>query len=354
MDYKTIHLVHTADSWRPHQIATLERLLKNNYPSFKIHLIIISDKKRMLTNTIHKSVPTEMQSEILNASAATNVTNTSQVLTETIDPSPHFRNKRFPKRNRKVKKFSTKPPSPNRKKRKTDPPAQDLELDIKVGAQNLFNVLLNHIQLHDASITSAANSTSETPSAPEATRTIEELLNNYPQIFVEHLSYNQVFKNSPLFISWRNLNDESRLFAIRVLYLWQYAGISFDLLETQEENLPNGATTYETVNGNGTTPSQQRIEISVNAIETPQSQLDNLIASGYSGFSQLPESVVSIDENGLHMGTKTSCHAFFGELLMNLRRANKKTKPSSLIKKAIALFCRKSAVDSKHCASIRD
>lgn len=353
MDNKTIHLVHTGDSWKPNQINALGNIVKN-YPSCRIHLVVIGGEKKSTTttNTIYKLTTTSTQTQ--NELAAVDQVNatTSETITETNPPSLHFKRIRL-KRNKRTKKFAVKPTPLKRKKRKTTPPSEDLEVDVKVGAQNLFNILLNrkHDTQHDT--TSTVTPTFETTATSRAISSIDELLNNYPQIFVEYLSYNQAFRNSPLFFSWRNLNDESRLFAIRVLYLWQYAGISFDLLDVQEGNLLSDAITYKTVNANDTTPSQ-RIEISVNKMETPQNQLDDLIALGYSDFSKLPGGVVSIDENGLHMETKTSCHAFFGELLLSLRRANENTRPSTMIKKTIALFCKKSAVDSKHCASIRD
>lgn len=332
MDNTTIHLIHhAADTWSSSELNTLDDIAQN-YPQCKIHLVIINNERER-SNFIHK-LPTVTAKSVTDSSS--NAT-TSKLL---VDKSVQNKRKKRSKRSKKTQ----------RKKRKMDKVVtqpEDLELNINVGPQNLFNLLLNRKRFEHLNSTTPIATETSLITSPNPMSNIDELLEKYPQIFTEHVTYNEVFRNSPLFFSWRRLNKRSRLFAIRVLYLWQYAGISFDLPHHHEQNLTNNA--YKTINA-----TSERVEISISNHQSPEVELANLVALGYADFKKLPEGVVSIDEEGLHMETKTSCHAFFGELLMELRKSNEKGSPASMIKKTIVVFCKKRAVDPRYCANIKD
>lgn len=176
------------------------------------------------------------------------------------------------------------------------------------------------------------------------TATLDDIRQKHPKIFVERLSYEDAFRNSPLYNTWRNLNDHMRLFAIRVLDLWQYAGLSFELPDDHDDRYK-----YET-DSNNSTPGV--VEIDTEAPGNAE-KLGKFIQMGFSSYSKLPEGVVTVDDEGLHMETKTSCHAFFGEVLMALRKANRSDNPTDILKKTLAVFCMKRAVDPKYCRAQR-
>lgn len=149
---------------------------------------------------------------------------------------------------------------------------------------------------------------------------ISKLLERHPKIILNRLTYQDVFTNTPLGDVWPYLKQPNRVFATRALLLWQFGGSSFALPETSDTN------------------RKQRIQ--------------RLISSGDESFRSLPNGVVTIDDEGLHMQTKTACHAFFGEIIAKLRAA-KGDSVEDIIRGALGVFCKRGAVDSGYCASIK-
>lgn len=146
----------------------------------------------------------------------------------------------------------------------------------------------------------------------------ENVVRKHSGVLIEWLNYTEIFTNSPLQTTWRNLNEKSKLFACRVMYLWQYGGISFDLLENW---------------GNKT--------------------LENVIVLGLKAFRNLPKGTVTIDDKGWHMESGIGCHAFFGDLLMNLKKANNQDTVQSIIKKTLDVFCKKGNIESGYCSTVK-
>lgn len=158
-------------------------------------------------------------------------------------------------------------------------------------------------------------------------KTLRDVLIAHPNIFVEALNYTEAFNNSPLYNTWQNLNEKTRVFAIRTIYLWQYGGISFDLLEENYKDLTLGKNNI--------------------------SSIEDVVELGLNAFSKLPKGVVTIDDRGWHMESRTSCHAFFGDMLMNLRKADSSATPEEIIKKTLNVFCRRGSVDSGYCSTVK-
>ncbi|KAH1025313.1 hypothetical protein HUJ05_010058 [Dendroctonus ponderosae] len=54
----------------------------------------------------------------------------------------------------------------------------------------------------------------------------------------------------------------------------------------------------------------------------------------------MPQEVVTADDEGLHIFTKSPCHAFFGEVLGYLRRARGDETPKMIIRKSLKVLIR--------------
>lgn len=171
-------------------------------------------------------------------------------------------------------------------------------------------------------------------SKPTQQKTLRDILRLYPDIVLETLNYTEAFYNSPLINTWQNLNEKTRLFAIRTIYLWQYGGLSFDLLEENYKDF-------------------SRYKYNTNQEANETSSIESVVALGLTAFRKLPKGVVTIDDKGWHMESKTSCHAFFGDMLMNLRRATTDVAPEEIIKRTLKVFCKKGGIDSGYCSSVQ-
>lgn len=164
-------------------------------------------------------------------------------------------------------------------------------------------------------------------------KTLRDILRLYPDVVLQTLIYTEAFNNSPLFNTWRNLNENARLFAIRIIYLWQYGGISFDLLNENYKDLSRYKHNTKQ-NSNNTT------------------SIEDVVVLGLTAFKKLPSGTVTIDDKGWHMESRTSCHAFFGDMLMSLRKANSDAAPQEIIKRTLDVFCKKGGIDSGYCSNV--
>lgn len=320
IDNQTIHLVHGPQLWSQRQLRILDKIA-DNYPKCKIHLVIITDEERNEIQKVEEIEVAEFDLEFTTVSGVSNVSTTSN------------------SKLKHPKKFRKQVMNLKRIRRWMKKNLEKKGANIK--AENGKSKLQNSTEI---------KTTSVPPSTDKIFRSLGEILRNYPQIFLEHLDYEESFMNSPLYKSWRHLSPSMRLFAIRVLYLWQYGGLSFSL--AKEDTIKN-LYEYETTKSETNTPTSGVIEIAFSSIDKPENNLEKLIASGFTTFKNMPSGIVTIDDAGLHMETKTSCHAFFGDLLANLRKADENSTPSTVIKQTLETFCKRNAVDSKYCASIK-
>jgi hypothetical protein len=160
-------------------------------------------------------------------------------------------------------------------------------------------------------------------------KTLQDLLRQHPNLLVTHMSYGSIFENSPLFFSWFSLSHQMRNFAIRVLQLWQFGGLSFDLLEYQSQP-----------------PKKFR-----NCSYFAEAKVKSYVRHGHERYENLGDEIVSVDHNGFHMECKIPCHAFFGKVLMKLRKANEKSTPRGILNGPIYTFCRAGVIDKEFCHS---
>ncbi|XP_044272796.1 uncharacterized protein LOC123016452 [Tribolium madens] len=155
--------------------------------------------------------------------------------------------------------------------------------------------------------------------------TIDDLVQKYPHILVSQLSYGDIFSNSPLYFSWIRLSPQMKLFAIRVLQIWQFGGLSFDI------------------------PDKVANKRCKNYTSLLEMKIRLFVRYGKKRYEKLGQDVVSVDSNGLHMESKTPCHAFFGKVLTNLRKASQKATPRMVLTGPIYAFCKAGVVDEEFC-----
>lgn len=272
----TIHLVHGPDPWNQQQIVNLEQIVLY-YPQAHIDLISIRNPMQ-LPNAV-----TPIKNNSNGSTLKLIETTTSSQNSKTVASL------KTQKRWQRLKRISS-------------------YLNINIGPKKL-------LKSTSRNITSAKKSSTKL-------ETLNGLLNKYPCIHLHNTTYSEVFQKSSLYLTWHKTNEATRLFAIRVLQMWNYAGISFDLMKSDES-------------GDDYWRKHKR-----------------MIAVGLSSFKSLPSGLVTIDEEGAHMETKTTCHAFFGEILMALENVTMNTKPADVIRQVLNKFCKRGTVDNAYCLKV--
>lgn len=328
---RTIHLVHPyeIDKWQQTEFDIISKVIKN-YKDFKIHLILINMEPKEPVKIILK-----YEQQIINKTETRHEieTTTGNIIT-TKDKLTSIKN------NEKLGK---------RKRRKV----ADYNINIKMEAQKLLDFLLNGKVTETNTIPKDTNTipaktitttTTTTNRRNEQTSiaskgnisNLIDLLREYPDITVENTTYNQIFFNSPLYPYWPDMTETFRIFAIRVLALWQHGGISFDLQ-------PTITTTQYYSRKNSSNTTQSHIDQIYNM------KVMKFIVTEKKKFDSLPENVIAADDEGLHMESKVPCHAFFGELLMNLRNSRNYSSIQDIIKRTVSVFCKHYAAEKKYC-----
>lgn len=312
----TIHLVHTshAENWQPFEVNLFERIAEN-YPKYKIHLILIQENARKSKFRLGRHILEKV--EHLNLSRTTE--KASSILTE--------------------EKETTKT-EVKRKKRKID----DFRLSINMSAKRLLDILLHGKSpiANDTGKVEVVRTSRSAEQTTERIKTLDDLLKIHPNIILDNTTYSHIFYMSPLYAYWPFLNADLRVFAVRVLQLWQYGGISFDLSPTINQ-LENVTTSNDLVNK---TNDEKEIDAIFNR------KLLNFIITEKKNYEKLPTGVVTADDEALHMESKIPCHAFFGEILMNLRRAQDNTTVKDILQESLKVFCKHSAANKKYCDTI--
>ncbi|CAG9862440.1 unnamed protein product [Phyllotreta striolata] len=162
-------------------------------------------------------------------------------------------------------------------------------------------------------------------------RSVEELSELYPQrVTYERTTFNQQFYvNSPLYPYYTFLSDKAKIFAMRVLQIWQYGGVSYDLQAPGDVLKDIVRNKFDKVR---------------NFVITERES-----AESNENSNKIGEMIVSVDEKGLHLESKVACHAFFGQLLMTLRRTDKWSTVKHLMQYSIRRYCKHYAHNSDYC-----
>lgn len=310
LNNQTIHLVHAhpSNQWHPQELAIIDRI-STKYPNYKIHLMLIQPETWSSLPRIRRTVTRHLAS--IDETDKLSTTGSPQVTTKKI--------------------LTTK-----RKKRKID----DLHMSINFEAKRLLDMLL-HGKLADnitykarthKTTTEMTTSTTLTTTTVKQAVTIEDLQTLYPNIRAESTTFNQAFFNSPLYAYWPYLSDDLKVFAVRVLQLWQYGGISFDL----DPHFNSSKSTNTTDGDDGDIYNTKVLKFVIEK----------------NNYEKLPTGVVTVDYDALHMESKIPCHAFFGQILMNLRKAHKNTTVKDVMKAAIKVFCNHLSANKMYCETV--
>ncbi|KAL3273632.1 hypothetical protein HHI36_015063 [Cryptolaemus montrouzieri] len=141
--------------------------------------------------------------------------------------------------------------------------------------------------------------------------------------FPDMTTFEEAFEKSPLFLTWHHLNDETKIFALGVLQLWQYGGLSFDLVQTKSISEVYSMSTENLID---------------NDLDQLNTYVDSLLYLGYSNFQMIPGGIVTLAENGCQIETKSACHSFLGKILLLLKCGHRLTSPEDVIKAALKYF----------------
>ncbi|KAB0793302.1 hypothetical protein PPYR_12922 [Photinus pyralis] len=286
-DSSIIHLVHGPNRWTPAQLEALDQIAKNSQ-QFQIELILIRPEIDPPSNIVKRDVM-----------KARNVT------------YPKHESTSSPRALVKKVISSTAREVVNPKLKVYEKPRKALEPSFNMAKKNLLAMLGMKKR--------SKKTTSKPVVLQRKARTLEDIIDAYPNILVITTTFEKVFSHTPLYFTWQNTNLETRLFAIRVLQLWNFAGISLTL------------------------PSD---------LHSPPKAGNTVTITRKALLEDLPSGLVTVDDEGSHMQTKSTCHAFFGELLMVLAKATPATKPADVIRKTLHKFCLKGAVDGNYCDTI--
>ncbi|XP_028134140.1 uncharacterized protein LOC114329294 isoform X2 [Diabrotica virgifera virgifera] len=190
--------------------------------------------------------------------------------------------------------------------------------DIK-DTQLLLNMLMRGMFM-DIKTTESTTAQSTTD---KAIKNVEDLGGIYPKISYENISYNETFFGTPLQTSYKYINEKLQIFAVRVLQIWQYGGLSFDLQNADKADLKHLISKESTHHHDFEITEKDSRNVWVNT--------------------------VSVDDQAFHLESKIPCHVFFEQILMILRGADQFTTVQDVMKKAIRSFCLHYPVNRENC-----
>ncbi|CAH1973832.1 unnamed protein product [Acanthoscelides obtectus] len=298
MDNMTIHLVHIDHhpyEWTKSEINIIDKVVKN-YPNYNVHLIMIEPQHRYRFERRKRGVPKSKQ--------LVTVTTTSEA-------------------------------SSTEKVKRTD------QFGMRFDPAKFLDMLLRGTLIGNSASrrSKRAQSTATTPPSTSTTKTVStvnDLLELYPNIMVENATYHQVFFQSPLYAYWPYLNDRLKVFAVRVMQLWQYGGLSFDLdPPTVADNTAKNTSDSDSLDKDFDIFHKHLLKF--------------IISDADKG---LKEDIVAADDEALHMESKIPCHAFFGEILISLRKAQHTSTVKNVIQSATKIFCTHYAFNKDYCKAI--
>lgn len=262
---------------------------------------------------------------------------------------------------RSVAKYKLKP---SRIKRKTNQhlkptvlknkDEEKIDLNINVGAKKLLKAFLERRRHLNTTLHDTLSSTTNIPHLPN----IGDIVIKFPRVTVKNMTESEFFDDTPLYNVWRKLNKKTLTFAARILRLWENGGISFEIPQIKNSENVTNYYNYESVQTNFSTNvtianvSTKILWEDISSAEENKLLL-NMINIGYTSFYNLPEGLVTVDEEGIHMETKTTCHAFFGEALIQLKHSDNISTVPEIIRNTLKTFCLRGAVDAEYCNSVK-
>lgn len=204
---------------------------------------------------------------------------------------------------------------------------EELKFNVQMGAKRLLDILLNTRKNITADPIPKITITS-------TEKNLAKIMENNPRIMKTNTSFHKLFHGSNLENSWKHLKENMLVFAARTLQIWQFAGITFDL------NYSGGNLSHILIG----TSKQNRTKREDNL---------NFLEHAKLEFETLASGMVKVDEGGYHILSKTKCHAFIEEILINLRKTKTKDmSPKYVIKKSLKPFCFHMQADSNYCKNV--
>lgn len=286
---QNIFLVHYADKLSAFQYKTIEDVIKC-YPNFTIHLTILEKPPSSLISVENRNF--EYANRIKYYDDGANMKSDDNYEVKRVKREGIHYARLIKPRSKFFDWFDNG------------------DFDINIGSKNLLKMLMK--RKYEVNRTSLQTTTTQEPKITD----VKTLKEKYPKMIFKNLTAVTFFQRTPLHRYFYLFPEEMQTFAARVLLLWDYSGLSFD-------------------------------------VEGTDKKVRDLIEVGLKTFGDLPEGIVTVDDEGLHMETKTTCHAFFGEMIANLKILGRSAKISEVIKRTLKSFCLRGAVDAKYCENMR-
>ncbi|XP_066153136.1 uncharacterized protein [Euwallacea fornicatus] len=325
---RTIHLVHSSGNWNKEQLSALERI-KREYKGFAVRLVLLQSNSNKNTNTSPSNYP-EVERRLMPTSLVTQAPENKTA--------------------KKISKEVGKSVLVRRKRHRTD---QMSSFGIGFGVKSLLDMFLgNKADIGKRSsneINELLNPTEHVTFTTQSPRpkTLDEVLGDIPDLIIRNATPREIFSKSPLHHYWGKFTPELLIFAARILGLWKYGGISFKIDGGNAGREENDLKKFFVAPGN----TLQALESSPSGLTLPphEDKLMDFILKGKKSFEGLPNEVVTADDQGFHIFTKSPCHVFFGEILVNLKRSKGDETPKQIIQKSLKVFCRHAAVGNNYC-----
>ncbi|XP_066246320.1 uncharacterized protein [Euwallacea similis] len=329
---RTIHLVHPSGNWNKEQLSALERI-KREYEGFDMHLVLTNIPLSNLNQTLQPQNYLDMGRRPVSTSPRSQ--------------TPEI------KRAKQVSKENGKNVLVRKKRHHMN---QMSSIGNSFGVKSLLDMFLgNKVNIDKRS----SNETSELPGLLNPTeritfstlsprpKTLDDVLRDIPGLTIRNVTPQEIFSKSPLHNSWSKFTPELLIFAARILGLWKYGGLSFKIDGGNTGREEDDLKKFSVASGN----TLQAMESSPSGPTLPphEDKLTDFILKGRKSFEGLPNEVVTADDKGLHIFTKSPCHVFFGEILVNLKRSKGDETPKRIIQKSLKVFCRHAAVGNDYC-----
>ncbi|KAH1016028.1 uncharacterized protein LOC109537850 isoform X2 [Dendroctonus ponderosae] len=348
---KTIHLVHQSSDWSQEQVNFLEKI-KSEYQGYDVHLVLVrqpSIKGKDLKKHSHHI------EKVRNRNLSVPVNRTFNSIAGIHSVLLGMKRAKRSKKNARALR---------RKKRGHE---DSSSMGLGLGVKYLLDILLrSKIESTNVIMKKRSNDSKPLPDMFNLTdlfsiitpkprpKTLEDIIDDFPGLTVKNATAEEIFFKSPLQHSWAKFNSDLLLFAVRAMYLWQYGGLSFKV----DGNGGDGAE-WENVEKFSVAPvvtlqnlDHTSIQMVPHEVSTRNDKLHKFILAGRTTFENMPQEVVTADDEGLHIFTKSPCHAFFGEVLGYLRRARGDETPKMIIRKSLKVFCKYAAVGNNYCRNL--
>ncbi|XP_044733501.1 uncharacterized protein LOC123296106 [Chrysoperla carnea] len=211
-----------------------------------------------------------------------------------------------------------------------------------VREHNTLISLLSHY--HDLNVTLIVlkNCNPLSNSTKNIENKLTHLYKEYPNLRIKYYNCLDYFNKTPLSKCWQNFSEPLINFVTRVLNLFEYSGMSFNL-KTKLNNITDIKSSKLIKRNTSNNERSRRYIIDRNGVNKT-SDHKNII---FPNIKMIPMDAVTLDLDGSFMATRTICHSFFEHILQQLKSHchHNLISVQKLITDSLHVFCNKSVSD---------